>query len=117
MTESAKRKTLISLGLVMAIIMIIAASLPRLELHPGMPLPRLENNQVVAAPAAAEPSVGIQVNQFFGVLGALVVSPSFLYILYKLVRGAKWKNITGAILRVAVISLIIGVIIWLMLRL
>ncbi len=117
MTGSAKRKALILLGLVMAIIMIIAASLPRLELQPGMPLPRLENNQVAAAPAAAGPSLGIQVNQFFGVLCALVVSGTFLFILYKLVRGAKWKNIAGTILRVAVISLIIGIIIWLMLRL
>ncbi len=117
MTGSAKRKMLISLGLVMAIIMVIAAGLPRLELQPGMPLPRLENNQVAAAPAAAEPFVGIKANQFFGVLFALVLSGSFLYGLYKLLRGAKWKVITGAIVRIAIISLIIGIFIWLILLL
>jgi Domain of unknown function (DUF4129) len=117
MTGNAKRKTLISLGLVMAIIMVLAASLPRLKLQAGMPLPRLENNQVAAAAAAAEPSVGIQVNQFFGVLFSLILTGLFVYGLYKLVRGAKWIIITGAILRVAVISLIVGILIWLILRL
>jgi hypothetical protein len=117
MTGSAKRKTLISLGLVMAIIMIIAASLPRLKLQPGMPLPRLENNLVAAAPSAAEPFVSIQANQFFGILFALVLSGLFLYGFYKLVRGAKWKDITGFILRMAIVSLIVGILIWLILRL
>jgi hypothetical protein len=108
MTGSAKRKTLILLGLVMVIIMIIAASLPRLTLQPGMPLPKLENNQVAVAPAAAEPYVGVPANKFFGVFFTLLLTGSFLYVLYKLLRGAKWKNITGVILRIVVISLIAG---------
>ncbi len=117
MTGSAKKKALISLGLAMAFVMIIAASLPRLKLQPGMPFPILENNQVSAAPAATEPFVSMQANQFFGILLAIVLSGLFLYGFYKLVRGAKWKDITGFILRTLFISLIAAGILWLILLL
>ena len=68
MTYSTKRKALILLGLIMIITVIIAASLPQLELQPGMPLPRLENDQVVLAPIEEEPLVAISINEFFKVL-------------------------------------------------
>jgi hypothetical protein len=117
MNGSAKKKALIALGLAIAILMIIAASLPRLKLQAGMPLPKLENNLVAVAPAAAEPSVAIQVNKFFGIIFGLLLAGFIVYILYKLLRGAQWKNITGAILRAGIMNLIVGILIWLILRL
>jgi hypothetical protein len=104
MTGSTRRKTLILLGLVMIIMMIIAASLPRLELQPGMPLPRLENNQVVIVPVEAGPLVSISANKFLGVFFALLLAGSMLYVFYRLLRGADWKSIAGFILRMVVIS-------------
>jgi hypothetical protein len=106
MTGSTRRKTLILLGMVMIIMMIIAASLPRLELQPGMPLPRLENNQVVIVPVVSEPQVSISVNKFFSVFFALILAGSMLYVFFRLLRGADWKSITGFILRMVAISLI-----------
>jgi hypothetical protein len=108
MTGDAKRKTLILFGLVLIITMIIAASLPRLEFKAGMPLPELENNQVVAAQAAAEPFLAIPVNEFFSVFFAIILIGSMLYILYKLIKGAKWKNISAFVWRTIFISIIVG---------
>ena len=92
MTDSTKRKTLILLGLVMLITVIIAASLPQLELQPGMPLPRVENGQVVLAPIEEEPLVVISVNEFFKVLFALILAGSILYVIYRMIRGSRLEE-------------------------
>ena len=89
MTGSTKNKTLILLGLIMIITVIIAASLPQLELQPGMPLPRLENSQVVLAPIEEEPLVAISINEFFKVLFILFLTGSMLYVIYRLTRGRR----------------------------
>ena len=98
MTGSTKRKTLILLGLVMIITMITAASQPQLELQPGMPLPRLENNQVMAAP----------VNEFIKFVFILILAGLMLYVMYKLLRGASWSDLTVVIQSILVISLVVG---------
>jgi hypothetical protein len=109
MTSSAKRRTLILLGLVIIMTIIIAASLSRLEFQTGMPLPRLENSQVVVAPAATGPFLAIPAGKFLGVFFALFLAGSMLYVFYKLLtKGLQWKNITGFLLRFLVISLIIA---------
>lgn len=118
MTGITKRRTLILLGLVMIMTIIIAASLPRLEFQPGMPLPKLDNGQVVAAPAAKAPSLAISADKFFGVFFALFLAGSMLYALYKLpIQGFHWKNITAILQRLLVISLIVAGILLLMLSL
>jgi hypothetical protein len=108
MTGSVKQKALILLGLVMIITAMIAASLPQLELQPGMPLPQMENSQVVIPPSQTEPFEAISVNKFFIVFFVILVAGSILYALYKLLRGAEWKNLAAVIWPVLVISLIVG---------
>ncbi len=116
MTSSAKRRTLILLGLVMVMTMIIAASLPRLEFQAGMPLPRLENGQVVAAPAATEPFLAIPASKFLGVFFALFLAGAMLYAFYKqLIQGFRWKDVTAILLRFLVVSLIVAGILLLIL--
>ena len=117
MTYSTKRKTLIFLGLVMLVTVIIAASLPQLELQPGMPLPRLENDQVVIAPIEEEPLVAISVSEFFKVLFALALAGSMLYVIYKMIRGADWKDLGSYIQPIMVVSLIAGIVIFLIMLL
>ena len=117
MTGSVKRTTLILLGLVIIITMVIAASLPRLELQPGLPLPRLENNQVVSESAAAQPLVVIPVEKFFGIFFSVILAGTFVYMLYKLVRGAHREDFIAFIRPLVVISLIAGGIIFLLLLL
>jgi hypothetical protein len=113
MTYNSRRKTLILLGLMMIITVIIAASLSQLELQPGMPLPKFENNQVVLAPIEEDPSVAVSINEFFKVLFFLALAGSILYLIYRMIRGTKWKDIGTYIQPIMVISLIAGSIIFL----
>ena len=117
MIGSAKRNSLILLGLVMMITLMIAASLPQLELQPGMPLPKLENDQVVIPPAEAQPTGTMSVNKFILVLVALLVAGLMLHMLYKLLRGARWKDIASIIEPMLVISLIVSGLIFLIMLL
>jgi hypothetical protein len=117
MTGNAKLKALILLGLVMIITAIIATSLPQLKLQPGMPLPILENGQVIAAPAQKEPPVVIEVNRFVIMLVILIVAGSMLYVMYKLLRGANWKDIAVIIRSILIIGLIVIGFIFLLLQL
>jgi hypothetical protein len=94
MTPSTKRKTLIVLGLVTFIVMMIAASLPQLELQPGMPLPSLQHGQVIA-PNNDDEIVSISVNYFIVVLIAIMLVGATLYLTYKLLTGADGKFIMG----------------------
>src|SRR5512145_1030590 len=106
MTGSTKQKTLLLLGLVMLITMLIAASLPQLELQPGMPLPRFEQSQVVVAPVEEEEFVTISISKFILIFFALILAGSMLYVLYRIFKGADRKLFTGFIPSVLAISLI-----------
>jgi Domain of unknown function (DUF4129) len=107
MTDNARRNSLILLGLVMILIMIIASSLPQLELQPGVPPPRLENNQVVISPAEAGPIVAITINKIILAFVILLAAGSLLRVLYKSFRGADLKNIVTFILQMLVIGLVL----------
>jgi hypothetical protein len=117
MTGNAKHKALILLGLVMIITVIIAASLPRLDLQPGMPLPKLEYGQVVIVPIEKEPLVSIEVNEFVKMLFIIILTGSMLYVMYKLLRGANWRDLTSLIQPILIITLTIGSLLFLMLQL
>ena len=108
MTGSVKHKALIFLGLVTIVTVIIAAGLPQLEFQPGMPLPKLEYDQVVVPPVEAEPSEAISVDKFIIALALLIAAASVLHMIYRLLRGAKWKNLIAFIWQTLVIGLILG---------
>jgi hypothetical protein len=115
MTGSTKRKTLILLGVVMLITMMIAASLPQLELQPGMPFPRLQDGQVVAAPTEEAQPVSISVNTFVIVLIVLILAGAMLHSMFKLLRGADWKIVLDFLRSMLVISVIFSGLVFLLL--
>jgi hypothetical protein len=117
MTGNAKKKILVLLGLVMIITVIIAASLPQLELQPGLPLPDIENNLVVIPPGDLVPSVTLQVSELVKVLLALICTGIILYYIYKLIRNVGWSNMRSYIKPFIVIALIIDIIIFLIMQL
>lgn len=117
MTGSAKRKTLILLGLVMIITVIIAASLSQMELRPGMPLPSINNGQVVISPDIQEVPVAFTVSEVLEVLFALVLAVSMLYAMYRIIRSIGWVNVRSHIQTITVIILIAGSITFLILLL
>jgi membrane protease YdiL (CAAX protease family) len=108
MTGSVKHKVLIFLGLVTIVTVIIAASLPQLEFQPGMPLPKLEYDQVVVPPVKAEPSEAISVDKFIIALALLIAAASVSHMIYRLLRGAKRKDLIAFIWPVVVTGLILG---------
>jgi hypothetical protein len=105
MTGSTKQKTLLLLGLVMLLTVMIAASLPQLELQPGMPLPRFENSRVVVAPVEEEAFAVISISKFILIFFALILTGSMLYVLYRLFKGTDWKFLTSFIPSMLTISL------------
>jgi hypothetical protein len=99
----------------MLITMLMAASLPELELQPGLPLPRFENDQVVVPVAEAE-FVAISINKFVLVFLALILAGSMLYVFYRLLRGADWKLLISFIPSMLAIGLVaLGIIFLIML--
>ena len=108
MTGNVKHKTLVFLGLVTIITIIIAVSLPQLEFQPGMPLPKLEGDQVVIPPVEAEPSETVSADKFITALALLIAAASVLHMIYRLLRGAKQKNLIAFIWQALVVGLILG---------
>ncbi|HEX2995238.1 MAG TPA: DUF4129 domain-containing protein [Anaerolineales bacterium] len=99
------------------ITVLIAASLPRLEFQPGLPLPELENDQVVIPAAEARPFHAISIDKLIITYVLLLVAGSVLYMTYKLLRGAEWKNFTALIWPVLLTGLILGGFAWLIMLL
>jgi hypothetical protein len=112
MTGSTKRKTTVLLGLVILLTMLVAANLQKLEFQPGMPLPRLEQGQLVAVPIAEAPSVSISAPRFILILIALVLTGATLYSAYQLLRGANWKLILYFLRYTLIIGVAIGCLVF-----
>ena len=112
MTGSTKRKTTVLLGLVILLTMLVAANLQKLEFQPGMPLPRLEQGQLVAVPIAGAPSVSMSAPRFILTFIALVLTGATLYSAYQLLRGANWKLILYFLRCTLIIGVAIGCLVF-----
>jgi hypothetical protein len=110
MTTDGKRMSLIYLGLASIAIFLIAAALPRLEFHPGIPLPGWENRS--DAPQMESMVLPpISVNTFVrAILGILLLS-ALAYSGYKVIRGASWKEILSSSRFIAALVLLFLVVI------
>jgi hypothetical protein len=108
MAGSTKQKTLFMVGLVILITTVIAASLPQLQLQPGMPVPRLQGDYVVVAPVATEPIEVVPVNKFAVIFFALIFAGSMLYAIYKLIRGTNWQELLVFIRMMVVVCLVVS---------
>ena len=117
MTSDLKRKILNLLGLIILITIMIAASLPQLQLQPGIPPPRLQNGQVVAAPIEEHPFLSVSVNKFILVLIALLLVGTMLVSIYKLLRGADWKSLLNVLRSVLISSVLFGCLVFLIMLL
>ena len=93
MAEEVKRKALIFLFLALVVTVLIGAGLPRLKFQPGMPLPSLENGQMVVLPSESAPPVGVSVNSFFVSLILILLAGYLLMQIYRLIKGVNWKKL------------------------
>jgi uncharacterized protein DUF4129 len=112
MTGSTKRKTTLLLGLVILLTMLVAANLQKLEFQPGMPLPQLEQGQLVAVPIAESPSVSISASRFILIVIALFLTGATLYSAYQLLRGANWRLILYSLRYTLIIGVVIGCLVF-----
>lgn len=117
MTYNTKRKALALLGVIILVTMIVAASLPQLKLQPGMPLPSLENGQMVLAPTEEEPLIVISISEFFKVLFSLVLAGSILYVIYRMLKGVGWRDLGSYFQPILVVGLIASIIMFLIMLL
>jgi hypothetical protein len=95
--------------------MILAASLPQLEFQPGMPLPSLEQSNVVSKPFEDEPYVAVPISDLFKGLFILALAGSILYLVLRLMKGASWKDIGSYIQSLMIMLLIVGSFFFMML--
>jgi hypothetical protein len=112
MTGSTQRRAIVLLGLAILLTMLVAATLQKVELQPGMPLPRLEQGQLVAVPIEEAPFVSISAPRFLLILTALVLTGAALYTAYQLFRGADWQLILYVLRYALIISTTIGCLVF-----
>jgi hypothetical protein len=112
MTGSTKRKAIVLLGLVILLTMLVAANLQKLEFQTGLPLPRLEQGQLVAVPNAESPSIYMSAPKFILILIAVVLTGATLYTAYQIFRGADWQLILYVLRYILIISVAIGCLVF-----
>jgi hypothetical protein len=111
MSDDAKRKRLLFLLLAAGLMILIAAALPRLELKPGIPLPKWEGG-AGPPPSESQPDVSISLSTFLKALLEVVGILVLVYSVYKLLRGVPWKEILGPALLIALLALVAIVILF-----
>ncbi|NLF52783.1 MAG: DUF4129 domain-containing protein [Leptolinea sp.] len=111
MTGLERRNALLLLTILLVAVFVLAVSFSSLELQPGMPLPELQENEVIVSLPDNGPLEPLSINQFFKIFFGILLACSIAYMLYQLFRGASWRNVL-AILRVLVIvTLIMSVVV------
>ena len=108
MAGKEKRNALIIFSLVAVAVIILAISLPVLELQPGMPPPEIENNQVKVTYNSGVYAETIPVNRFIMILVGLLAAGAFLYSMVRVLRGASWRDIVSFLISMVFVVLIIG---------
>ena len=103
MSDDAKRKTFIFLLLTAGCMVLIAAALPRLDLKPGIPLPKWGGGTLTSL-SESEPNVTISLSTFLKALLEAVGIIVAIYCLYKFLKGVPWKEILGPALRIALLA-------------
>jgi hypothetical protein len=116
MTSGTKWRVISWLGLVMLLTGLMAASLPQLELHPGMPIPRVENSPAGSRPIEVTSSGPLVIDKFAILLFALV-SVALVLVLILITNIGAVRNQARFILLIVFLFLILGGILYLVLEL
>lgn len=111
MSLATRRKLLLFLILFTATLALIAAALPRLELQPGAPLPRVENGQFAVGVSGEGQYSDYRVNDFFFSLLMTMLAVVALWAINQAIRGTPWFELRKRLLRsVAACLAIFGVL-------
>lgn len=107
MTNLTKRRALSYLFLTALITMLLAATLPHLELQKGIPLPGSANTGGNAPAVEEAPLIAVNISTFAKMVLALLVIMMLVYLLMKMHLGPDWKDIARAFLTMVVVSVVI----------
>ncbi|MBN1371332.1 MAG: DUF4129 domain-containing protein [Anaerolineaceae bacterium] len=99
MSLATKRKLLLFLILFTAVLALIAAVLPRLELEPGAPLPRVDNGLFAVGVSGEGQYSDYKVNDFFFSLLMTMLVVVALWAIYQAIRGTPWFDLRKRLLR------------------
>jgi len=106
------------LGLMALLTVMIAASLPRLEFQPGMPLPRLQQGHFVAGAGEEETQfISISASRFVLGFMALVLVVATLYSAYQLLKSGDWTVLLDVLRYVLIVSIGVGCLVFLIMLL
>lgn len=111
MSDDAKRKRFIFLLIAASVMVLIAATLPYLELKPGIPLPKWEGG-TLPTPTDSQPEVTISLSTFVKALLEVVGIIVAVYCIYMLLKGVPWKEFVGPALRIALLAALTIVILF-----
>jgi len=90
--SDSKTRALIFLLVSLVLTTVIAAGLPLLKFQPGMPLPSLEQGQVVL-PAANSLPVGMPMRSFAAILVLIILGVSGLVMVILALKGVRWRRL------------------------
>jgi len=93
MHKDYRRKLLVWVGLTGVLLFLVAGSLARLQFEPGLPLPRMEESTLVAPGAGRDPSITLEIDQFFFVVMGALMGLGLLVLLYRALKGVQWKRL------------------------
>ena len=96
MTNERRCKSLALVGITLLTALLIAAALPRLEFQAGIPLPGW-GNQSKGPPLESVVLPTISVNIFIRAILGVILVLVFSISLYKVSRGADWKEILSSV--------------------
>jgi hypothetical protein len=115
MIGNEKRNALLLFIIVTIFTIVLAASLPSLELKPGMPPPAIENNEVKVVSSNGVYAETMPVNRFIIIFFSLIAAGFFLYSLYRVIKGSTWQDILDVFKAVFFIALLLGVLLFIIL--
>ncbi len=110
MTQDLKNHILLFLGLVIFSIVILASGLTRLNLQPGLPMPDLSDGKIITANARNDAPVIVKVDEFFEIFLALILLGYIAFVVYKLIKGVKWKELRSTLLQFTIFAAIFSII-------
>jgi len=112
MNQKEKNKTLLTFGLVIVVMVLLASSLPRLDLQPGMPLPEMINSKLILRSDDQLALVSVEMREFFMIVMSILLMGCFLYAFYKFITGCPWRELRTILLNyfIFIFILTIGIL-------
>lgn len=108
LTAAVKRRARIYLLAALLLTTLLGVGLPRLAFQPGMPVPSLENGQVVLPPEEDAFQVGVSLNYFFIIFLLMLAAGLLIFLTIRLLRGVHWKKLLAEVSSYLLMCLIAG---------